>query len=173
MNIISLDYPGYGLHPERRFSESGCYRDIYQVYLYLTQKLNMQPESIILWGRSLGTGPVVHLAAQVGTQLGGVILESPFTSIIDVVTPLLRLVPRSKIFDNISKVGKIKVPLFIFHGEQDKIINVIHSENLSKRSPSLWALWTIPDGGHNNLESNTNHREGIIRWIKEYLRSLQ
>lgn len=58
-----LEYTGYGDNPEGlECSEKYCYNDIKSVYQYLTQAMNIEPRDIILYGRSLGSGPTCYLA---------------------------------------------------------------------------------------------------------------
>lgn len=67
-----------------------------QFFVLFTMKLNEfrlsfgfgchydEPESIVLFGRSLGSGPVCRLAMRLqaqGEKIGGVILHSPFVSV--------------------------------------------------------------------------------------------
>ncbi len=77
VNLIAYDYEGYGKatgYP----SESNCYEDIEIVYNHLTETLGILPENIILYGRSLGSGPSIYLAEKLskcGIQIGGLILQ--------------------------------------------------------------------------------------------------
>jgi abhydrolase domain-containing protein 17 len=64
-------------------TEESCYNDIQAAYQYLTQVRRLQPEQIVLYGRSLGSGPSCYLAAKSATNgrsVGGVILQSPLLS---------------------------------------------------------------------------------------------
>ena len=86
--FIAYDYPGYGLSTGTP-SEESCYESIDTVYQYLLNELGRSPERILIWGRSLGTGPSCYLASQ--QKVGGIILETPFTSALrtDTEIPLL------------------------------------------------------------------------------------
>lgn len=69
-------------------SENMIYRNIEAAYVYLTQTRGISPRNIILYGRSLGSGPSCYLAAKtalMGESVGGLILHSPFLSIYKVV----------------------------------------------------------------------------------------
>jgi hypothetical protein len=70
-NYLNLEYTGYGDNVEGLEScEEYCYNDIKSVYQYLTQALNIEPRDIILYGRSLGSGPSCYLA-QKYKNIGG------------------------------------------------------------------------------------------------------
>ena len=60
-SVLAYDYPGYG-HSSGKPSEEGCYDAIDTAYQYLIEKLEIPPSKIIVWGRSLGTGPSCYLA---------------------------------------------------------------------------------------------------------------
>jgi hypothetical protein len=81
VNLMIYDYEGYGaasLSGHVIPTEQGCYDDIDAVYEYMIEKLQLLPESIVLYGRSLGSGPSVYLAEKLstkGVRLGGLILQ--------------------------------------------------------------------------------------------------
>jgi pimeloyl-ACP methyl ester carboxylesterase len=82
VNIMAYDYTGYGKSngvPQ----EDSCYADIEAAYQYLLEVRRVQPEQVVLYGRSLGSGPSCYLAAKSakeGQSVGGVILQSPLLS---------------------------------------------------------------------------------------------
>ncbi len=54
------------------------------MYDYLVNSLKVKEKNIIIFGRSIGSGPATHLAAN--RNPGILILMSPFTSLRDVVS---------------------------------------------------------------------------------------
>jgi hypothetical protein len=85
-NVVVYDYSGYGESGGVPM-ECNTYRDIKAVYDYVLDELvDGEPTNIILYGQSVGSGPCCHLAASEG-ELGGMILHSPFTSGMRVLTP--------------------------------------------------------------------------------------
>ena len=84
-NVLAYEYCGYSI-AEGEPSEKNCYECIDAAYRYLTagRQSVVDPSSIVLFGRSLGTGPTVDLAARLlskttgkGSSLAGVVLQSP------------------------------------------------------------------------------------------------
>jgi hypothetical protein len=81
VNMMIYDYEGYGaasLSGHVLPTEQGCYDNIDTVYEHMVEKLQLQPETIVLYGRSLGSGPSVYLAEKLsnkGIRLGGLILQ--------------------------------------------------------------------------------------------------
>ena len=79
---MAYDYTGYG-KSQGSPEETSCYADIEAAYRYLLTVRNTQPEQIVLYGRSLGSGPSCYLAAKTareGRSVAGVILQSPLLS---------------------------------------------------------------------------------------------
>ncbi len=118
--------------------------------------MHHKPENIILYGRSLGSGPTLFLAEALSEQkvnLGGVILQSPVASIYRVAIPFRWTMPGDK-FPNIDRIGSIRAPIFVIHGTHDEIVPFYNGEDLflaasiEYRAKPLW----IEGGGHNNLE---------------------
>lgn len=145
--VISYDYHGYGTS-EGSPSESATYLDITAAYNYLIQKKNFKPENIIVFGRSVGTGPSIELATH--KQVAAVILESPFISAYRVVTyfPIF-------IFDkykNLSKINKINVPILFIHGTLDAVIPIWHSKKLYETYNGTKSFYWAENAGHNDLE---------------------
>lgn len=59
-------------------SEEHCYQDIQTAFDYLTTSLQIASEHIVVFGRSLGSGPSLYLAELLAKQninLGGIILQ--------------------------------------------------------------------------------------------------
>ena len=89
-NVLAYDYTGYGLSTPENVtpSEQMCYRNIDAAYNHLTKTMKISPSEIVLYGRSLGSGPSCYLAkktADEGQSVAGLILHSPFLSIYRIV----------------------------------------------------------------------------------------
>lgn len=84
-NVVCYDYSGYG-ESGGVAQENNTYSDIKAVYNYCVEHVATNPKNIILYGQSVGSGPVCHLAYK-NQDVGGIILHSPFTSGMRVLTP--------------------------------------------------------------------------------------
>ncbi len=89
-NVLAYDYTGYGLSTPNHTtpSEHLCYKNIQAAYHHLTKVMHIPPAEIVLYGRSLGSGPSCYLAqktAEDGESVAGLILHSPFLSIYRIV----------------------------------------------------------------------------------------
>ena len=145
--VLAYDYRGYGTS-EGRPSARAAYEDIDAAYGYLTRDLALPPQRIILYGRSVGSGPAVDLAAR--QPVAGLILESAFVTAFRVMTrvPLLPF----DTFRNIDKIGRVGCPVLVMHGLADDIVPAWHGRRLlaAAREPKR-ALW-VPGAGHNDFQ---------------------
>ena len=62
VNAVIYEYTGYGESNGKIPIEQSLYDDIETVYLYLTENLGIEPSTILLYGRSIGSGPTCYLA---------------------------------------------------------------------------------------------------------------
>jgi len=157
-DVFAYEYPGYGFSRNTvegspiTIGESAVYSAANAAYDHLISSCNppVPPNRIILFGRSLGTGPTVELASK--KEHRAVILQSPLMSAVRVVmnTPFSLWFD---IFTNIDKIRKVKTPVLIMHGERDEVVPVTHGKSLySKLRNPYPALW-IPQAGHNDMEA--------------------
>ena len=104
-------------------SEEGLYEDGRSTINWLI-KNGIRKEDIILYGESLGTGVATYLAQN--KKFAGIILETPFTSMVDAAKKFYPYIPVNLIlkdkFENSKKIKNIKIPILIMHGEADQIV---------------------------------------------------
>jgi abhydrolase domain-containing protein 17 len=135
INIISYDYPGYGLSPGIP-SESEVLRAIQSVMNYLISVGEYKSSDIILYGASIGTGPSVYIAS-LDDQIKGVLLQTPYTSICGCASKYLEyaceyMPTDPNIFKTSKIIHKIKSPITMIHGTDDQIIAISHATELFK-----------------------------------------
>jgi len=146
-SVLAYDYPGYGLSKGKP-TESSTYQAIFAVYDYLVEKEKVDPQSIIAFGRSLGSGPSIELATR--KPLGGLILESAFTSAYRVMTTI-GILPLDK-YNNIQKIKSIQIPTLVIHAQSDEIIPFWHGRKLFEKSGSTQKMYFwVAGAGHNDI----------------------
>src|SRR5262249_52582451 len=89
VSVFVFDYRGYG-RSKGRPSEEGTYRDAQAAYRWLQEK-GFAGSNILAYGESLGGGVAAELALR--ERLGGLILQSTFTSIPDIGAELFPWLP--------------------------------------------------------------------------------
>ena len=151
LGIALMSYRGYSGstgHP----SEEANTRDARQLYDEVRAQ-GVSASDIIIYGESLGTGVTTRLAATV--DVGGVILDSPFTSVVDRAAELYPFFPvRPFITDRypvIDLIDEIDAPLLILHGARDSIIPVRMGKAVFAAAREPKTLQVFPQGGHSDL----------------------
>ena len=144
--IIAYDYPGYGVS-EGKPSESGCYEAIDATYQYLVQDLEIDPARIVVWGRSLGSGPSCYLASR--SSVGGLLLETPFLSAFRTITEI-PVLPWDR-FRNLDRLSSIKCPSLVVHGELDEVIPFRHGKKVHQGLPEPKSFLKIENASHNDF----------------------
>ncbi len=142
-------FPGSTGKPD----EEGLYRDARAAYAWLADR---QPaDRIVLHGLSLGTGVAAKLATEVEAR--ALILEAPYTAVVDLVGEKRPWVPVSMLlqdqFRTRDVISDVKMPVLIIHGDKDETIPHRHAQQLIDLAPKPKQLVTIPGGGHTTLVS--------------------
>ena len=122
VNFLIIAWRGFNGNDGKPFEE-GLYRDGKGAIMWL-KNLGISEEDIIIYGESLGTGVATEIAQN--KNFAGVILESPFTSMLAAAKskyPIfpIKLLLKDK-YESNKKIKNIKSPILIMHGEVDKIV---------------------------------------------------
>ncbi len=152
INIFIFDYREYG-KSEGKASEGGTYRDGNAAVGYLRGRGDLDPARIAFLGESLGSAVAVEMAIR--HVCAALILESPFLSVHEMAKvsfPFLPLGPLLRTrYDNISKIGKVRAPILIVHGENDEIVPFQHGRRLFEAAPEPKELYVVKGAHHNDL----------------------
>jgi hypothetical protein len=151
LNVFLFDYRGYG--KSRGIpTEKGLYRDARAAYEVVRARYDdAEQPPVILYGRSLGGAVAIQLA--VDKPVKGIIVESAFTSVVDMGRELYPLLPVSLLcfdrYDSLGKIGDIEVPVLIAHSKQDDLIPFSMGEKLHNAVHGEKVLVPLT-GGHND-----------------------
>jgi fermentation-respiration switch protein FrsA (DUF1100 family) len=169
LNILAIDYRGYG-RSEGRPGETGTYLDAETAYHWLGQK-GFVAANILVLGESLGAAVAAELALR--QPLGGLILQSAFTSIPDIGSELFPWLPVRSIstikYDTRAKLPRIRIPVLIMHSRADTLVRFQHAEKnfAAANDPKLFE--EIP-GDHNDTlltrEGQDQFSAGLERFMQ-------
>jgi fermentation-respiration switch protein FrsA (DUF1100 family) len=172
--VMMIDYRGYG-KSEGHFSEEGFYHDAEAAYAYLVNTKGFATQDIIVYGRSVGTGVAVHLANKY--KVNGLVLESPYTSFGQLANEKLPFFFPSLYldykFNNAEKIGTVKCPVILIHGERDSLIPPSHSKKLLTKIKSKSKLILVPQGSHNDLNSFSEYQSFLQKDLPEFFSALK
>lgn len=153
-SVAAFNYRGYGLS-EGRPGEAALIADALVIHDLLAQREDIDPTRIVVFGRSLGTGVAVQLAA--ARPVRAVVLVSPYDSLRSLARKQYPFIPVSLLlkhpFDSLAHAPGIETPVLIVAGKRDRLI----PPALSRRLHDAWAgpkRWTlIADANHNDIHA--------------------
>eukprot|EP00927_Polykrikos_kofoidii_P040643 TRINITY_DN34698_c0_g2_i1.p1 TRINITY_DN34698_c0_g2~~TRINITY_DN34698_c0_g2_i1.p1 ORF type:complete len:261 (+),score=35.10 TRINITY_DN34698_c0_g2_i1:103-885(+) len=161
-DVFSYEYVGYSLSRLKgdNPSEGGCLRSIDAAWKYCVEDLQIPTNQIIIYGRSIGSGPAVDLASRqtvAGTRhspldAAGVLLQSPLESAGRIFGHTVSMVGYYlDIFRNYEKVHLIRAPVAIMHGEADTVVPVANGRALYAKLQNPYEPLWIEGHGHNDM----------------------
>lgn len=168
-SVFAVEYPGYGVSGGKP-SEANVYRAGAAGVRYLRDVRRIPLERVIVCGRSLGGGAAVEIAAN--ENVAGLVLESAFTSAYRVMTrwPIL---PGDK-FKNRQKLAKVRCPVLVIHGRDDRVVPFHHGESLYAAVSGPKDHRWVDFAGHNDLHFwlGEMYWETLDRFVEERLADL-
>jgi pimeloyl-ACP methyl ester carboxylesterase len=163
--VIAVEYPGYGLY-KGTSSEQQIQSDAEAVFDYLTTKMNLHPRNIVVFGRSIGSGPATWLASR--KNIGALVLMSAFTSIRAVVHHLAGKWAQYLIkerFNNLEHISRVTCPTFIVHGLKDRLIPFKHAQQLYNKCRGLCELVLPKDMDHIEFDFSEDFTVPLIEFL--------
>lgn len=151
--LIALCYRGFG-GSSGRPTEAGLLLDAGAAYRFA---VGLYPaERIVLWGESLGTGVAVALAAE--RPVGRVLLESPFTSAVDIAAAAYPFVPvrwlMSDQFRSDERIGRVSAPVLVVHGSGDDVVPIGYGERLYGLIRAPKGFVRLANASHNDHDEH-------------------
>jgi fermentation-respiration switch protein FrsA (DUF1100 family) len=149
--VLLVGYRGYGGNPGQP-TEAGLYEDARANLAFLARE-SVRPQQIVLLGESLGTAVAIQMATEV--PILALVLEAPLASILHSARaryPLFAFdfLVRDK-FNSLKKIGRVKVPLLLIHGEQDRTTAVRFGRMIYDAANEPKHAHFIAEAGHNDL----------------------
>lgn len=167
LGVVAYDYPGYG-HSSGTPGEKSVERAIETVWHHLRDS-GVPASSIVIVGRSVGSGPAVWLASR--HRAAGLVLISPFTSTFAVGIPTpFPILPGDR-FPNLRRVRSLDLPLLVIHGENDEVIPATHGRQLVEASAAKDKTYHLVRGArHNDLFAVTGG--DLIQLVSDFSREV-
>ena len=138
-------------------SEAGLRLDAEAAYAWLAARVS--PQSIVLYGESLGTGVAVDLAGRVPVK--AVVLDAPYTSTADVAAHEYPYLPVHWLmhdqFPSLERIGKLTAPLLVLHGTHDRTVPYAMGRRLFRAATVPKTFVSIPNGDHTHNLENAPH----------------
>lgn len=152
VHVIAMEYPGYGVYQGESHADQ-VISDAENLFRYLVEVIKISSRNILVFGRSIGSGPATNLAAKMNP--GALLLMSAYTSIRSVVKSIagswaVFLVKER--FNNIELMHRVTCPSFFVHGQQDELIPYENSQKLHESCSGPCSLILPKDMDHNEFD---------------------
>ena len=165
INFLIISWRGYSGNPGNP-SETGLYKDALGGIEWLNKK-GISNDRIILYGESLGTAITTEVAQN--ENFAGIILEAPFTSMVDMGQKIYPIFPVKFLlkdkYESKNKIKNIKSPILVLHGKKDKIVPFYMGEKIFEmaNSPKFKYFTDLDDHMMNFDEKLVNEIDLFIR----------
>ena len=167
VNFLIIAWRGFNGNKGKP-SEKGLYKDARSALRWLNMK-GIQDKSIIIYGESLGTAIAVEVAQN--KKYAGVILESPFTSMVNMGKKYYPFFPVSFLlkdkFESYKKINKIPVPILVIHGKVDKIVPYAMGEKMYELANQPKFFYSQEYGDH-----MVEYNEKLLSALRKFIQSL-
>ena len=168
-SVVALDYRGWGDSTPILPSEASIYADANVAWGELVRR-QADPRKRVIFGHSMGSGVAVELASHrhVGTDYGGLILESSFTRLPDVAGAngtlgTVAALFATQEFDSLAKIGRVDAPILMLHGGADTTVPVALGRRLFDAAPKGTRWVEFANGSHSGLdrEAPQQYRQAV------------
>ena len=165
INFLIISWRVYSGNPGNP-SETGLYKDALGGIEWLNKK-GISNDRIILYGESLGTAITTEVAQN--ENFAGIILEAPFTSMVDMGQKIYPIFPVKFLlkdkYESKNKIKNIKSPILVLHGRKDKIVPFYMGEKIFEmaNSPKFKYFTDLDDHMMNFDEKLVNEIDLFIR----------
>ena len=152
-DALLFDYRGYGRSEGDVDSEKQLNIDGDAAYNYIVNVRGVKPHDVVLFGQSLGTTVAVDVASR--RPCAALVLESGLSSAADLAAHAFPWIPRpvyvlaQNRFESSRKLGHIRSPVLVVHGDPDSVIPTEHGQKLFAAANEPKKLLIYPGAGHN------------------------
>jgi len=167
VNFLIIAWRGFSGNKGKP-SEVGLYKDAKSAVNWLNKK-GIKNQNIIIYGESLGTAVAVEIAQN--ANYAGIILESPFTSMINMGKKYYPFFPVSFLlkdrFESNKKINKVSIPVLVIHGKVDKIVPFEMGKEIFELSNEPKFFYVQEYGDH-----MVDYDEKLLLALKKFIQSL-
>jgi len=159
--VVAMEYRGYPsapLHP----SETALVGDAIALYDHV--RSHHPQRKIVVWGYSLGSGIATQLAA--ARPADALVLEAPFSATVDRAAEIFPWAPVHWLMQDQYRsreaIAHVNAPLFLMHGEEDRIIPITHGERLYALANEPKTFRRYAGAGHLDLIETGAYHDAVV-----------
>ena len=165
-SFLFMNYRGYG-GSDGKPSETALLSDALFVIDHMVATEGVDPAHIVVMGRSLGSGVAVHVAAK--RRVGGVILVTPFDSLVNVARSHYPIFPVGLMlkhrFDSAALAPGITTSALFLTASNDQVVPV----RFAKKLASVWGgpltAVTVEGTDHNSVETSPVYWDAVNAYL--------
>jgi len=162
-NVLIFDYAGYG-KSEGKPTAPGVLDDGLAALNFLVQQEKIPTDQIIVYGFSLGGSVAVDLASK--HEVKALIVESSFTSLGEMGRKMFPFFPAEYFLweqlASIKKIGNVRCPVFISHGQADQVIPFSQGQSLFEAANEPKTFFVPPEGlDYHSAPHSDEHHEAL------------
>jgi uncharacterized protein len=147
--FLAFDYRGFPTSPGE-ISEANVLEDALAAFDWVATQGDAP---ILIWGRSLGSGPATYVASQRNAE--ALLLETPFLSAVTVAAERYPILPVTWVmqdqYRNDEWIADVAEPVFVAHGTADTVVGVSNGERLYELATNKDKLWIVEGADHSDL----------------------
>ena len=167
VNFLIIAWRGFNGNKGKP-NEMGLYEDARSAIRWLNTK-GIQDKSIILYGESLGTAVAIEVAQN--KKYAGVVLESPFTSMVNMGKKYYPFFPVNLLlkdkFESFKKINKVLIPILVMHGKVDKIVPYSMGKKIYELANQPKFFYSQEYGDH-----MVEYDEKLLLALKQFIQGL-
>jgi pimeloyl-ACP methyl ester carboxylesterase len=168
-SFLFMNYRGYG-DSDGKPAERALLADALYVFDHILAAESIDPQHVVVMGRSLGSGVAVHVAAK--RKVGGVILVTPFDSLVNVAKAHYPIFPVRWLlkhrFDSARLAPGISTPALFLTAAHDQVVPV----RLAKNLETLWGgpveSVTVVGTDHNSIQISPVYWDAINAYLSSF-----
>lgn len=162
-DVFILDYRGFGKSEGKITNQKQLFQDVQIAYDEMKKRYD--ENKIVLIGFSLGTGIAAYLASV--NKPSKLIMLAPYydyAKLIQKSSPIRppRFLVKYKL-ETYKYLRQCKMPVIIFHGDKDEIIDYSHAFKLSEKMKDSDQLIILEGESHYMLALNAEYKQKITK----------
>lgn len=162
-SVYFVNYRGYG-GSSGSPTEAALFEDALNVYDAIAEKY----QSVVVVGRSLGSGVAIYLAA--ARDVARLVLITPFDSVERVARSVMPIFPTSWLlrdrFDSVSRAPAVEAPVLVLIAEADGVIGRGHSDALVAAFPEPQVtVQVIAGADHNTVHMWPRYAQSLQEFL--------
>jgi uncharacterized protein len=164
-DVLLLEYRGYGKSTGVVAEEEQLLHDTQVAYDYLRR--TYRDDQIVVYGRSMGSGPAVYLASVNAPRT--LILEAPYVSLEDLIAQKAPYLPMFLLrypMHSDQRISAVRCPVYLFHGKLDGLIPFDSSERLAALISAPHQVILVEGAGHPDIPAFPIYHEQLAQILR-------